>query len=70
MKRRITIIDGMPVEIPELDEFGEAQRAHLNAIALEEYETHGTLVGEELQRINAEFVKTAKLHIIKHDEPV
>ncbi len=63
MKKQITIIDGMPVEIPELDEVGEAERARLNAIALEEYETRGTLVGEELQKMNAEFVETAKRHI-------
>ncbi len=67
MKRRISIIDGMPVEIPELDEIGETERVRLNAIALLEYETHGTLVGEELQKLNAQFVETARRHI-RRDE--
>ncbi|HWR24230.1 MAG TPA: hypothetical protein VN366_12210 [Feifaniaceae bacterium] len=68
MKRRITIIDGMPVEIPELDETGETERARLNAVALLEYETHGTLVGEDLQKMNAEFISAVKGHVLGDEE--
>ncbi len=67
MKRRINIIEGMPVEVPELDEIGETERARLNAIALEEYETHGTLVGEELQKANTEFIRIAQQHLIENE---
>ena len=68
MKRRINIIEGMPVEIPELDEIGETERSRLNAIALSEYEAHGTLIGEELQKVNAEFIRNAQKHLIWAEE--
>ncbi len=70
MKRRINIIEGMPVEIPELDEIGETERSRLNEIALSEYEAHGTLIGEELQKVNAEFIRNAKQHLIVHEEDI
>ncbi len=70
MKRRINIIEGMPVEIPELDEIGETERSRLNEIALAEYEARGTLIGEELQQVNADFIRTAKQHLIVPEEDI
>lgn len=67
MKRKINFVEGMPVEIPTLDETGEHERARLNALALQEYEDSGTLISEKLQEANAHFQETAKKHILKDD---
>ncbi len=67
MKKQINFVEGMPVEIPTLDETGEQERARLNALALREYEEYGTLTSENLQEANARFQKTAKEHIVKDD---
>jgi|GEM_PF-1562296 len=63
MKKQIHMVDGMPVEVPELDAVGEEERARLNALALEEYKNYGTLVSEKLQEANAEFLEKAKGHV-------
>ena len=67
MKNRINYIEGMPVEIPALDEQGEQERARLNALAMQEYEDSGTLVSESLQQANAHFQEKVKKHILKDD---
>jgi hypothetical protein len=67
MKNKINFIEGMPVEIPLLDETGEKERARLNALALQEYENFGTLISEKLPRSQRAFLKTAKEHILQDD---
>lgn len=68
MKKRIHFIEGMPVEVPELDAVGEEARARLNALALEEYQNSGTLTSEKLQEANTQFQEKAKCHV-KEEEP-
>lgn len=68
MKKKIDLINGMPVEIPELDETGERERERLAALAFQEYQDTGALNSERLQEANADFLKTAKGHLIKSDK--
>ena len=67
MKKQVHIIDGMPVEIPELDAVGEEERARLNKLAKEEYESSGTLCSAKLQQANAQFREKAKDHVMEDD---
>jgi hypothetical protein len=67
MKSKINFVEGMPVEIPALDETGEQERARLNALALQEYEDTGTLVSEKLQEANTYFQEKAKKHILQDE---
>lgn len=62
MKSIIKIIDGMPVEIPVLDEKGEKQRQNLAQLAFKEYESSGSLTSQKLQEANSEFLAAVKDH--------
>lgn len=67
MKKRMEYINGMPVEIPLLDEAGEAERKLLNELALSEYNDTGTLSSTKLREANDQFLKKAKEHVLKED---
>lgn len=60
MKNIIKIIDGMPVEIPVLDEQGEKQRKILAQLAFKEYKSSGSLTSQKLQEANSEFLAAVK----------
>lgn len=64
MKSIIDDFEGMPVEIPFLDEQGEQERILLNELALREYNHTGTLSSVKLQEANEKFLESAKNHIL------
>ncbi|MDL2257648.1 hypothetical protein LJC42_00625 [Eubacteriales bacterium OttesenSCG-928-K08] len=62
MKTKVEYVNGMPVELPMLDENMETERSKLNALAMQEYLDTGTLNGEKLLEANSTFIEKAKDH--------
>ena len=67
MKKKIEIISGIPVEIPILDEEGEKERKLLVDLAMKEYIDTGSFSSAKLQEANAEFIESAKQHLITEE---
>ncbi len=68
MKSKIEVINGITVEIPELDDLGEKERDKLAALATQEYNKTGTLSSPSLQEANRKFVEDAKSHMLRDDK--
>jgi len=64
IKTKIQMFNGMPVEIPVLDEEGEEKRANMNAWAKEEYDRTGTLTSSVLRERLEEFDGEVELHVV------
>ena len=59
MKNKMEYVNGMPVEIPNIDSTVEEERKKLVDLALKEYEDTGALVSEKLLEANRNFIKSA-----------
>lgn len=69
MRKKIYLIQGMPVEMPLLDSEGEAARERLNELARETYVRTGKLGGLVLREACDEFSRMAPSHLLEEDEP-
>ncbi len=67
MKKKIRMIQDMPVEVPQLDREGEEKRKELNRLARKDYEQTGRLSSKRLREACDAFEEVANEHLLQDD---